>query len=75
MAQLNLYVDEKPRKLLERKAKSKGLSLSRYVTQVLERELGQEAGWPKGYFEQVLGSWQGDLKRPSQGKEEAREHL
>jgi len=34
-----------------------------------------EKGWPKNYFENVVGAWAGDLIRPSQGNFEIREEL
>jgi hypothetical protein len=73
--QLSLYIDDKLRKSLEDKARARGVSLSRYVAQLLERDLAQQSDWPPGYFEEVLGGWKGDLERPPQGKEEVREEL
>jgi hypothetical protein len=33
-------------------------------------------GWPPGFFEQVVGGWQGEmLMRPDQGEYEVREEL
>ncbi len=31
-----------------------------------------KTGWPEGYFENVLGNWQGELERPAQGDFELR---
>lgn len=33
-------------------------------------------GWPPGFFEEVIGGWQGEmLERPEQGEYEVREEL
>jgi hypothetical protein len=74
MSQLNLYVPDHLKKKLQMAAKRRGLSLSRYVFEILERDV--VAGeWSKHYLEQVLGGWQGELERPSQGQEEIRSNL
>lgn len=31
--------------------------------------------WPEGFFENVLGAWGGELRRPSQGVYEERKDL
>lgn len=45
-------------------AEVRGLSISRYLADLVTRELG--TSWPEGYFERVPGSWVGDepLERP-----------
>lgn len=32
-----------------------------------------EKGWPKGFFDEVLGKWEGELERGPQGEHEERE--
>jgi len=40
------------------------------------RELDVVNEWPKGFFEKVVGGWQGDpLERPEQGPAERRDRL
>ena len=66
MAQLHVYVSSDIEKKAHRLAKEQGVSVSRYLARLLERELAP--GWPDGYFDDVVGSWEGDeLERPSQG--------
>ncbi|WP_287127923.1 hypothetical protein [Candidatus Cyanaurora vandensis] len=73
MAQVCFYLpDEEQQRLLQR-ATAQGLSLSKYMAQLVRREM--KTGWPEGYFQHVLGSWQGDLERPPQGDYEVREEL
>ena len=48
---------------VRRLAEDRGLTLSRFVTEIVEREVGK--GWPKGFFEEVVGAWRGeDIERP-----------
>ena len=74
MLQLHLYVPDATADLLKRKAERRGLSLSRYLAEVVGREVDGDA-WPEGFFEDVLGSWEGELWRPLQGSYEEREDL
>lgn len=65
MPQLHLYVPEETAEKLRKRAAGRNLSLSRYLAQIVEAELA--AGWPDGYFEDVLGSVSDpDFRRPSQ---------
>ncbi len=74
MPQLHFYVSEAVAKMLRARARALGLSVSRYLAGVMRREFGQ--GWPKGYFEDVVGGWSGPpLRRPRQGAGEEREAL
>lgn len=71
MAQLHLYVSDAVADRLRQQADQQGLSLSRYLALLAAKEAG--GGWPEGYFESVIGKWQGDLERPRQGKVERRD--
>lgn len=76
MAQLHFYVPDEIEVQLRHKAKQAHLSLSRYLAHLVKREATQQNQWPKNYFNQVFGQWQGDpLVRPSQGKMENRLEL
>lgn len=74
MPQLHLYVPDTTAQLLKSRAEERGMSLSGYLAEVVGREVGDEE-WPEGFFEGVLGGWEGDLERPPQGFYEARESL
>lgn len=64
MPQLHFSVDEATVKRIEREAKRRGLSVSRYLASIIEREAGQS--WPTGYLSQVVGSCAGaGLGEPS----------
>lgn len=59
---------------VRRRAEDRGLSVSRFVTEIVEREVGK--GWPKGFFEEVVGAWRGeDIERPPQLPLEVREEI
>jgi hypothetical protein len=74
MPQLHLYVPDRVAAELRTRARARGLSVSRYLAALVQRELGQ--GWPEGFFEEVVGGWKGPrLRRPPQGKYERRESL
>lgn len=74
MPQLHFYVPEKTADRIRQEAKAAGLSVSQYLAKVVKRELHPE--WPEGFFEEVVGGWQGELlKRGEQGDYEARDPL
>ncbi len=72
MSQLHCYVPEEVARQAEQLAKQAGLSVSRYLAELIKREAANNAGWPEGYFD-VFGSWQGEpLERAPQGEFEER---
>lgn len=72
MPQLHCYVPEPLARKVQERAAAAGVSTSRYLAELLKREVG--GGWPKGYFEQVVGGWQGEeLVRPPQPAPETRD--
>ncbi len=76
MPQLHLYVPQRTAETLRRRAENRGLSLSRSLTEVVEREAGVADGWPADYFDRIVGGWSGEpLERPEQGSLEEREPI
>lgn len=72
MPQLHLYLPDHLAEQVRRNAAAAGESVSRYLAEIVKREVAD--GWPAGYFESVVGGWQGDpLERPPQGKPEVRD--
>ena len=72
MAQLHCYVPEDIAREVQRKASQSGLSLSRYLAELIKRDTGVGASWPEGYFD-LFGKWEGaPLERPLQGDFEER---
>ena len=69
MPQLHLYVPEDIALKVQQQAKERNLSVSRYLADVIKREVGE--GWPDGYFERVCGQWEGDV--PEIAREEPEE--
>jgi hypothetical protein len=66
MAQLHCYVPEEVARQAQLKAAQSGLSLSRYVAELVKRDAVASAGWPEGYFD-LFGKWEGaPLECPSQ---------
>ena len=54
MPQLHFSVDESTARELETRAQQAGLSLSRFLAELVARQLGK--GWPDGYLDHVIGS-------------------
>jgi hypothetical protein len=74
MPQLNLYVNDELAERIHRRAEEADLSVSRYLAQLVRREL--ETEWPDSFFESVVGGWQGEpLVRLPEGEFEEREKL
>ena len=74
MAQLNIYVPEEMANALKRRARRERRSLSALVVALLDDRASTEQ-WPKGFFETVLGHWQGPLGRIERRPAEERDDL
>jgi hypothetical protein len=71
---IHAYVPKAVANELKRKARARGLSLSRYVAEIVKRDASP--AWPPDYFEKVLGGWKGKrLLREPQGRFERRQPL
>ena len=74
MPQLHFYVPENTAEELRKRAEAQGLSLSRYLASLVEREA--PSAWPADFFDQVVGGWKGaPLERPPQGTFEERDPI
>ena len=72
MPQLHFYVPDEVARSLRARARSLGLSLSRYLATLMRREIGE--GWPEGYFDDIAGGWQGKpLRRPRQAGQDTQQ--
>jgi hypothetical protein len=66
MAQLHCYVPEDIAQQAQRRATQSGLSLSRYLAELVKRDASIGESWPEGYFD-LFGKWEGALlERPEQ---------
>ena len=66
MAQLHCYVPDEIAQQAQRRATQSGMSLSRYLAELVKRDAGARATWPDGYFD-LFGTWEGaPLERPPQ---------
>ena len=75
MAQLHCYVPEELAEQAQRRAEQAGLSLSRYLAELVRRDAQANRGWPEGYFD-LFGKWEGEpLERAPQGEFEKRLEL
>jgi hypothetical protein len=75
MPQLHFYVPDPVAKKIKERAATYGVSTSKYLAELVQRDLAI-SDWPEGFFDKVVGSWQGDpLQRPTQGKFDTREAL
>jgi hypothetical protein len=74
MTQIQIELSDEVAVEVERRAERQGVSAARFVTGLVEREVGK--GWPKGFFEEVVGGWKGEpLERPAPLTLETREEL
>ena len=72
MAQLHCYVPKEIAQQAQRKASQSGLSLSRYLAELVKRDTGVSAAGPEAYFD-LFGKGEGaPLERPPQGEFEER---
>ncbi len=66
MPQLHCYVPEEIARQAQRRAEQSGLSLSRYLAELVKHDAEVNAVWPEGYFD-LFGKWEGDPpERPPQ---------
>jgi hypothetical protein len=76
MSQLHFYVPDTIAKAVQHKADEAGLSISRYIAELVKRDVGSDHEWPTNYFDQVFGQWEGaPLERAPQGDYEQRPTL
>ncbi len=74
MPQLHLYVPEDLADEITRRARARGLSVSRFLNELVHQQVA--TAWPEDYFETVVGGWQGKrLARAPQGRPESRDRL
>lgn len=74
MPQLHLYVPDEVASSVKARAEARGLSVSRYLSELVRGEVAGE--WPRGFFDEVVGGWEGRrLRRPPPGRFERRERL
>ena len=72
MAQLHCYVPEEIARQAQRRAAQSGLSLSRYLAELVKRDVHIHNGWPEGYFDLFVPIEGAELDRPPQGEFEER---
>jgi len=72
MAQLHCYVPEEVAQQAQRRAEQAGLSLSRYLAELVKRDAANSTGWPEGYFDLFVPIEGAELVRPPQGEFEER---
>lgn len=72
MPHLHLCVPDTVADKIKQRAQAVGMSTSRYLAQLVQHELASNY-WPEGFFDEVIGGWQGErLQRPAQGEFETR---
>jgi len=72
MPQVQTYLKETTYRILERKAKARGIKLSELLREMIESQIKPQRS---AAFMALAGSWEGDLERPPQGQLEQREGL
>ncbi len=72
MSQLHCYVPEEVARQAEQLAKQAGLSVSRYLAELIKREAANSKGWPEGYFDLFVPIEGAEIERAPQGELEER---
>lgn len=71
MPQLHFYIPQDLADRIQQEAQAAQKSVSSYLAELVKREMAPS--WPEGFFEDVVGGWQGEnLQRPPQGEYEER---
>jgi hypothetical protein len=66
MPQLHCYVPDNIAEQVQQRANQAGLSLSRYLAELIKRDVAIDTAWTEAYFDN-LGTWEGErLQRPEQ---------
>ena len=66
MSQLHFYVSDEIEEQIRAKAKQAKLSLSKYLAELVKREINAQNQWPDGYFD-LFDNWEGEpLSRPDE---------
>jgi len=75
MTQLHCYVPDDVAEKVQLRAKQAGMSLSRYLAELVKRDACAGEEWPEGYFDLFVPIEGAELERPPQGQPEVREPL
>ncbi len=59
--QLNIYIPEGLRAMIQKEAKKEKASVSKYLVSFLEKHLEHPKKWSPSFFAQTSGKWQGDF--------------
>lgn len=59
MSQLHFYVPDEIEAQIRQQAQMLHLPLSRYLADIVKREIAAQNQWPAGYFE-LFDQWQGE---------------
>jgi hypothetical protein len=74
MPQLHLYLRKDVADEVKRRARTKGMSVSKYLADLVQGQVTDQ--WPERFFTKVVGGWKGEpLKRPEQIEPELRDEL
>lgn len=68
MTQLHCYVPAELAQQAQRRAEQSGLSLSRYLAELVKRDVKAASSWPAGYFDLFVPIEGAKLERPPQGE-------
>jgi len=71
MPQLHFYIPQELANRIQQEARAAKKSVSSYLAELVKREMAPT--WPEGFFDDVVGKWQGeDLQRSPQDEFEQR---
>ena len=61
MGQLNFYVPLNIEESIRKAAKECDQPVSAYLADLVKGHLSLKSQWPSGYFEKVIGGWEGEF--------------
>lgn len=74
MTRINVELEDELMAEIRQRAEEQGTTVSSYLANLIRREVHRS--WPVGFFEEVIGGWQGSpCTRAPQGNFEHRETI
>ncbi|MBC7533157.1 MAG: hypothetical protein H7318_16420, partial [Oligoflexus sp.] len=61
MGQMNFYVSANIEEIIRKEANKSNKAVSAYLAEIVKNHVSAKSGWPSGYFEKVIGAWEGEF--------------
>lgn len=74
MSQLNFYVPDDVEEMIRLAAKKEGKSISNFIAEIIKSRF-ESKSWPKDFFSNVVGQWDGDFPTIDRSQSKERDEL